>query len=810
MITEEDRQDFGLICPHCGKKKSYDEHPDKYAINSKEEFNQILESLKNAISQEKAGNYQHNKVFHCQNSRWICPQSSEAIICKSKADTIEFLKELSDWCWLIPRAFRLYKGDFKAHWENYFGIVFNLLPVPRQKNIELEQIIDTRMLSRLILGIGVEIEGPLTVYSANIFADSPDPPWMPVEGYSKEGKLLVPPHYNEFCRQCREIVMGKLIQEFKTKEIGINNCSEFSKNGLCAGKEPACVKKDWNHCPVFLKRRKESCPCYVSDIDAIEKVKKGWRDDREETRKGIPYRCKANFQEIAFPIEVHDHLIGVALSGQVFHKKDETTDVNKFVENWNLLQGHKEELTKALKKESEPKRENEPRFFINEDSFKERIARLERNCRLISDNANSIYRGSRSGLEMAFRSELLGFIQNHKRDFDFFTNSVPHILKRMRAFWAFKATYLMKYSLERKSISFVAFGHQEKDVNLPNLPDTIKDFSGVEHIDPHPTPLLYRRGEYGKYRHSPFIYHLLTLFEAAIKDPASKIPEGEYYFFTIVPASKEVYIFIFAVRDQQNVSNLECPNPGSVSKLCQDAILETCTQVIHEFVDIRLHKEREQNWREFSALSAHRLGNEINSIHMLIVVLADAISKDPLWLEKWGETLDVIKGCTKRFKRMLTLLSNLSAQIKPALVLTDLTALIKRSAMGILPDMSALVFKESHLEKQIMVDSNLMEQVFRELYVNAVRAGGASIHITVTASEGDNMLDISFCDDGPGILQEDVKKIFEPFTTFSRGTTGLGLTIVKRIIEAHDGTIRIGESKQGAKFIISLPLIRSA
>ena len=124
MITEEDRQDFGLICPHCGKKKSYDEHPDKYAINSKEEFNQILESLKNAISQEKAGNYQHNKVFHCQNSRWICPQSSEAIICKSKADTIEFLKELSDWCWLIPRAFRLYKGDFKAHWENYFGIVF--------------------------------------------------------------------------------------------------------------------------------------------------------------------------------------------------------------------------------------------------------------------------------------------------------------------------------------------------------------------------------------------------------------------------------------------------------------------------------------------------------------------------------------------------------------------------------------------------------------------------------------------------------------------------------------------------------------
>ena len=61
-------------------------------------------------------------------------------------------------------------------------------------------------------------------------------------------------------------------------------------------------------------------------------------------------------------------------------------------------------------------------------------------------------------------------------------------------------------------------------------------------------------------------------------------------------------------------------------------------------------------------------------------------------------------------------------------------------------------------------------------------------------------------DDGPGLGPEQKRKIFEPFYTTKTKGTGLGMTIAKRIVEAHGGRIAVGEDGgPGAEIILTLP-----
>ena len=97
-------------------------------------------------------------------------------------------------------------------------------------------------------------------------------------------------------------------------------------------------------------------------------------------------------------------------------------------------------------------------------------------------------------------------------------------------------------------------------------------------------------------------------------------------------------------------------------------------------------------------------------------------------------------------------------------------------------------------------DKFQLSQCFNNLIKNAVEAvekiPNPSIFINLNSK--DNNIIIEIIDNGIGISQEMVNKIFEPyFTTKSKGT-GLGLSIVKKIIEDHNGKIRIEKNRQMA------------
>jgi signal transduction histidine kinase len=108
-------------------------------------------------------------------------------------------------------------------------------------------------------------------------------------------------------------------------------------------------------------------------------------------------------------------------------------------------------------------------------------------------------------------------------------------------------------------------------------------------------------------------------------------------------------------------------------------------------------------------------------------------------------------------------------------------------------------------------DAELLKIVFVNLLVNAGHAtqGRGTIHVSL-ASIAD-MCEIAFTDDGPGIPADMLEKIFTPFFTTKVRGSGLGLPTVRRLIEAHQGTISISCPPTGGTVVtVQLPCERMA
>ena len=107
-------------------------------------------------------------------------------------------------------------------------------------------------------------------------------------------------------------------------------------------------------------------------------------------------------------------------------------------------------------------------------------------------------------------------------------------------------------------------------------------------------------------------------------------------------------------------------------------------------------------------------------------------------------------------------------------------------------------------------NSNLLNQMFTNLILNAIQAIEADGIITITTEVKNNDISIEISDNGVGISPDNIKNIFNPFfsTRGVGGGVGLGLSIAYRIIESHNGNIVVqSELGLGTTFTIRLPIV---
>lgn len=106
---------------------------------------------------------------------------------------------------------------------------------------------------------------------------------------------------------------------------------------------------------------------------------------------------------------------------------------------------------------------------------------------------------------------------------------------------------------------------------------------------------------------------------------------------------------------------------------------------------------------------------------------------------------------------------------------------------------------------QITGDKTKLQEVFLNLLKNAYEASAPKQSIFLYATSSDNQITVSIQDTGCGISKEQLPTIFEPFVTYKKEGTGLGLPICQQIISAHGGTISVNSSQGvGTTFLVSL------
>jgi len=119
-----------------------------------------------------------------------------------------------------------------------------------------------------------------------------------------------------------------------------------------------------------------------------------------------------------------------------------------------------------------------------------------------------------------------------------------------------------------------------------------------------------------------------------------------------------------------------------------------------------------------------------------------------------------------------------------------------------------LCFRSSGSCGECVADSFMLGQVVRNILENALGACPDPVEIRVDceaiSGQGAPFLRITFTDNGPGMTGEQRQRIFEPFYTTKMRGTGLGMTLSHRIIQAHGGTIRVGDGPGGV-IIVELP-----
>jgi PAS domain S-box-containing protein len=192
---------------------------------------------------------------------------------------------------------------------------------------------------------------------------------------------------------------------------------------------------------------------------------------------------------------------------------------------------------------------------------------------------------------------------------------------------------------------------------------------------------------------------------------------------------------------------------------------------------------------EMAAVIAHEVKNPLAAIRGAIQVIGGRLPAGSREAAVMKDIITRVDGLNGLMKDLL--LFARPPQPRPAPV--DLTTIISSTAdlLAQDPTMRRVQVAIEGSAPPLIADAELLKIVFVNLLVNAAHAmeGGGTIHVSITPV--DAVCEVAFRDSGPGIPRDVLEKIFTPFFTTKPRGTGLGLPTVKRLVEAHAGTIDV-------------------
>lgn len=232
--------------------------------------------------------------------------------------------------------------------------------------------------------------------------------------------------------------------------------------------------------------------------------------------------------------------------------------------------------------------------------------------------------------------------------------------------------------------------------------------------------------------------------------------------------------------------------------------------------------QRTAAWGDVARRIAHEIKNPLTPIQLSAERLKRKFSREVAEPEKLGELTDVIVRQTEDLRRIVDEFSKFARMPEPNATRQDLVALA-RNAVTLQKSGNPNVKVRADLPDEPIwgdVDKTLIAQALTNLIKNAVEATETRAEkgeafepeVRVSLRIADQEAEIHIEDNGAG-FPVDRARLFEPYVTTREKGTGLGLPIVKKIIEEHEGDLRLEDADpfetdahRGAKVVMILPL----
>ncbi|MDP1827923.1 MAG: ATP-binding protein [Archangium sp.] len=219
-----------------------------------------------------------------------------------------------------------------------------------------------------------------------------------------------------------------------------------------------------------------------------------------------------------------------------------------------------------------------------------------------------------------------------------------------------------------------------------------------------------------------------------------------------------------------------------------------------------MKKERLATLGELAAVLAHEVRNPLAVIFNAVATLKRTSEPG----EQGRLMLDVIHEESERLERMVSALLDLARPEATRLSPTPVLELVRSSidaARSTAEPVSEVRLQVPQPLPLARLDEQKVHQALVNLVSNAVQATGRRGPVQVRVTVQDSMLRFDVIDDGDGVPMELRERVFAPFFTGRARGTGLGLAVVRRVAEAHHGSITIETTPGGgATFVLKLPL----
>jgi two-component system, OmpR family, sensor histidine kinase SenX3 len=294
------------------------------------------------------------------------------------------------------------------------------------------------------------------------------------------------------------------------------------------------------------------------------------------------------------------------------------------------------------------------------------------------------------------------------------------------------------------------------------------------------------------------------------------------YAFGLVRGSQvvnpELGDVITQVRRDGQIREVELVmgRPGEPSRHVTARVAPLGSHLVLALAEDRTRERRiEEVRRDFVANVSHELKTPVGAIRLLSEAVADA-SDDPEAVKRFAERMLLETDRLSRLVQQIIELSRLQADDpleKPTRVSID-------DALGFAVDASAIDASSENIEVvtsgttglQVLGSEKQVTAAIANLVSNAVSYSPPDSTVLVTTKAVDGNVEVSVVDQGIGIPQGEIDRIFERFYRVdparhrSTGGTGLGLSIVKHVAATHGGEVRVWSVEgQGSTFTLTLP-----